>query len=74
MNMKYGRFTGCEDIPARENDVNWENLPKKCCAHCDHWINGTGKDFGACENACTLEWDVFSYADDCCCEFEEAQE
>lgn len=73
MDMKYGLFTGCEDIPARENDVHWENLPKKCCAHCDCWINGTGKDFGICEKACNLEWDVFSYADDCC-ECVEAQE
>lgn len=74
MNMKYGWFTGCEDFPARENYVNWENLPKKCCAHCDYWTNETGKDFGMCEKACNIEWDIFSYADDCCCGFEEARE
>ena len=71
--MKYGIFTGCDDIPAREADVDLESLPAKCCAKCDHFINGTEKGYGICEVACNYEWDAFSYADDCCESFVEMQ-
>ena len=74
MEMKYGLFTGCEDHQIRDTEVDLENLPVKCCARCEHWINGTREDYGFCEVACTCEWDMFSYADDCCDHFVETRD
>lgn len=66
MDMKYGTFTGIWGYPKREAPVDWGNLPKKCCYKCDNWVECAKREYGACTIACDLEYDRFSYADDCC--------
>ena len=74
MDMKYGHFTTDRDKPQRKDPVDFDNLPCKCCAKCQKWVD-TGKECGACTDIWyDNEWDYFSYADDCCDNFEESEE
>ena len=73
--MEYGLLFTDRDFNQRKKMPNMDNLPAKCCATCDHWIECTkttytGKEeskcYGVCPEHSDDEWDAFSWADDLC--------
>ena len=73
--MEYGLLYLSKDFEARKDLPNMGNLPEKCCANCDRWIECThattsgkeeSKGYGGCVEHSDYEWDAFSWADDVC--------
>lgn len=72
--MRYGVLFTENDFKQRTDLPDMENLPDKCCANCDHWIECTNststgeesKGYGGCPMHGNAEWDAFTWADDVC--------
>lgn len=71
--MKYGLMRFSDEFDDRKDKPSREVTAEKCCAKCFHWIEANCKDnyYGQCCAQSDDEWDLFSWADDCCPLFEQ---